>query len=227
MRGFIDHALDAFAGQPNVIQAIDAEYSGPLNFMQFWLDTVAAWEKRTGQKPLIGLNCTKDVQDAILSDPIRGPMISVIDIRFWWPSSPKEFYTPPGGRNIAVREWNKQFTPAPPAFADLVRCIRDYRRRYPDKAVTYTGMSAENLGWAVIFGGGSLPNLPEPLDPRLATSLPHLQPLDLPGAPADQFTLGVPNKEYLIYSPAEPVGLDLSLYHRFQVAKDVVWLTRK
>jgi hypothetical protein len=227
MQGFIEHALDAFAGQPNVIQFIDAEYSGPLAFMQFWLDTVAAWEKRTGQKPLIGLNCTKDVQDAILSDPARAPLISVIDIRFWWPSSSEDFYAPAGGQNAANREWDKQFLPAPPAFADLVRCIRDYRRRYADKAVIYSGKNADNLGWAVIFGGGSLPNLPEPLDPRLAASLPHLKPLDLPGAPSDQFTLGVPNQEYLICCPAEPVGLDLSLYHRFQVAKDVVWLTRK
>ena len=39
---------------------------------QFWLDTIAEWQKETGKKVLVGLSCTKDVQDAILADPTAG-----------------------------------------------------------------------------------------------------------------------------------------------------------
>ena len=48
------------------------EFTGPLAFVQFWLDTIAEWQKETGQRVLVGLSCTKDVQDAILADPVAG-----------------------------------------------------------------------------------------------------------------------------------------------------------
>ena len=92
---FIRQNLDNFANNANVIQFTSAEFTGPLHFMQFWLDTVAAWERdhassrrresaqissppdemrgltSTATKPIIALSCTKDVQDAILAPETR------------------------------------------------------------------------------------------------------------------------------------------------------------
>ncbi|MCB1125329.1 MAG: pectate lyase, partial [Verrucomicrobiae bacterium] len=91
--GYIRQCLDNFAGNDNVIQFTGAEFTGPLHFMEFWLDTISAWERtqlltaRDGNPPavahhdisadscrrlpVIALSATKDVQDAILADPVR------------------------------------------------------------------------------------------------------------------------------------------------------------
>ena len=45
-------------------------WRGPKAFVAFWLDTVAEWRQDTGKTVLVGLSCTKDVQDAILADPL-------------------------------------------------------------------------------------------------------------------------------------------------------------
>ena len=70
--GYIRQCLDNFTNNVNVIQFTSAEFTGPLHFMQFWLDMVSAWEQQHPvQKPIIALSCTKDVQDAILADATR------------------------------------------------------------------------------------------------------------------------------------------------------------
>jgi len=60
-----------------------AEFTGPLHFVRFWLNTISDWEKEKGKKALIGLSTTKDVQDSILADPALSSVIDVIDIRYW------------------------------------------------------------------------------------------------------------------------------------------------
>ena len=45
-RAYIRKCLDNFAAKPaesNVIHLTSAEFTGPLHFVQFWLDTVAEW----------------------------------------------------------------------------------------------------------------------------------------------------------------------------------------
>ena len=64
-RQYIRKCLDNFADCSNVVQLISAEFTGPLHFVQFWLDEIAAWEKETGKHALVALSTTKDVQDAI------------------------------------------------------------------------------------------------------------------------------------------------------------------
>ena len=67
-RQYIRQCLDNFADNSNVVHLISEEFTGPLHFVQFWLDCIAEWEKETGKHPIIALSVTKDVQDAILSD---------------------------------------------------------------------------------------------------------------------------------------------------------------
>ncbi|NIP98405.1 MAG: pectate lyase, partial [Akkermansiaceae bacterium] len=83
-RRYIRKHLDTFADNRNVIHSVGAEFTGPLGFVQFWIDTILEWERETGKDATVCLSCTKDVQDAILADPARCGAISVIDIRYWW-----------------------------------------------------------------------------------------------------------------------------------------------
>src|SRR5262245_37703059 len=53
-RRYIRHCLDVLGTCPNVVFQIGEEFTGPLAFVQFWLDTVAAWQKETGKKVLLG-----------------------------------------------------------------------------------------------------------------------------------------------------------------------------
>src|SRR5688572_14326590 len=75
---YIRKCLSAFKDNSSVIQLVSAEYTGPLHFVQFWLNVIKDWEKETGKKELIGLSTTKDVQDAILADPQREGIVDVI-----------------------------------------------------------------------------------------------------------------------------------------------------
>ena len=49
------------------------------SFVQFWLDVIAEWEQENG-KVLVDLAVNKDVQDAILKDPMRSRIVDIIDI---------------------------------------------------------------------------------------------------------------------------------------------------
>jgi hypothetical protein len=155
-RGLIRKNLDALSGSSNVIHLTAAEFTGPLHFMQFWVDTVAEWEKETGKHPLIGLSATKDVQDAILSDAKRAAVIDVIDIRYWWYQTDGKSYAPPGGQNLAPRQQLRVYKPKGPSAGQVARAVREYREKYPDKAVIYSVEGAERLGQAAFDAGASL-----------------------------------------------------------------------
>ncbi|MAT73324.1 MAG: pectate lyase [Planctomycetaceae bacterium] len=172
-RGYIRQCLDAFADNPNVIQLTSAEYTGPLEFVQFWLDVIAEWQAETGRDPLIALSCTKDVQDAILADARRAAVVDVIDIRYWTYDEHGELYAPAGGVNLAPRQHMRQLQPEASSFASIVRAVRECRTRHPNKAVTYFASDACRSGedgWAVLIGGGSLASVRLPEDVRSAVA---------------------------------------------------------
>ena len=178
-RGYIRQCLDNFADTSNVIQMTSAEYSGPLEFTQFWLDTIIEWEQEHGRDVLVGLSAPKDVQDAILADPERGPHVDVIDIRYWAYTADGGLYAPKGGQNLAPRQHLRQTRQKPGGFAAIVKAVREYRDRYPDKAVIYyadENCPSSRDGWAVLIGGGSLPNVKLPAE--LAKIIPSMQPAD-------------------------------------------------
>ena len=80
----------------------DAEYSGPLEFTQFWLDTIIEWQHEHGRKVLVGLSAPKNVQDAILADPVRSPFVDVIDIRYWAYTAGDGLYAPKEARILRL-----------------------------------------------------------------------------------------------------------------------------
>jgi hypothetical protein len=176
-RQYIRHALEMTAGRTNVIHLIGEEFTGPLPFVQFWVDTVAEWEKEHGHV-LVGMSTTKDVQDAILADPERAKVIDVIDIRYWWYQPDGTAYAPPGGQNLAPRQWMRQLHPKNPTAESAYKAVTEYRTKFPDKAVVYSvEVAPEGSGWAALAAGGSLANTPK-LDPKLAEAIAAVKPGD-------------------------------------------------
>jgi hypothetical protein len=210
-RAYIRKCLDNFADNHNVIHLTGAEYTGPLEFVQFWLDTIREWQAETGKEVLVGLSCTKDLQDAILGDTVRGRQIAIIDLRYWWYAADGSLYGPKGGQSLAPRqhyrlwEGTKKLSPAQTA-----RQIREYRTRFPDKAILCSVDKTD--GWLVLAAGGSLPNLPTGADEELRAALPRMKPFGRAGGSADgQWALAEPGRQYLVYTgPDGNVRLDLS-----------------
>jgi hypothetical protein len=180
---YIRHHLDELGDRANVIHMTSGEYSGPLRFTQFWLDTIAAWQQETGRDVIVGLSCPKDVQDAILGDPARAALVDVIDIRYWWYQEDGQTYAPEGGRNLAPRQHARQLRPKSTSAEAVYRAVREYRQRYPRKAVIFSadGNGAGEGpadGWAVVMAGGSLPASLPGADHALLTALARMTPAD-------------------------------------------------
>ncbi|GAB3325120.1 DUF6298 domain-containing protein [Larkinella ripae] len=210
-RAYIRKCLDSFAGNSGVIQLIGAEFTGPLAFVQFWIDTISAWEKETGKNALVGLSTTKEVQDAILADPKRATGVDLIDIRYWHYQANGTVYAPAGGQNLAPRQHARLLNPKRSSFEQVYRAVREYRRDYPEKALTYSADGFDSMGWAVFMAGGSIPNLPVVTDPQFLADAAKMQPVELPHTPASQWALGNDKSGYILYNDAaNPVSLDLT-----------------
>ncbi len=177
-RNYIRQCLSNFTNCANVIQFTSAEYTGPLHFTELWLDTIADWKKdpsaiRNPQSamPLIALSCTKDVQDAILADSKRSEVVDVIDFRYWWRTDKGEF-APPGGKNLAPRQFERQWRGGRPTDSNLAAMAAEYRAKHPSKPL----ICGFDAGWAWLCAGGSLPGLPKTTDAQLLAAIPRMQP---------------------------------------------------
>ena len=134
-RAYIRQCLANLAGEPNVIHTLTAENSGPLPFMQFWLDVIAEWEKETGHHPLIALSAPKDVQDAILADPVRSAVVDVIDLTYWFRTPDGAEFAPAGGQQLAPRQHARLWKGGRPTASSIADMVREYRAKFPGKAV--------------------------------------------------------------------------------------------
>lgn len=185
-RQYIRRNLEAFRDLPNVIHYISEEYTGPLHFTRFWVETIRDWEQETGQHVLVALAATKDVQDAILADTELAKVIDIIDIRYWhYKSKPdpgtrktwddgKDIYDPLGGVNLAPRQHARQQPVGKVTFRDAYRSVSEYRQRYPEKVVCYYAQNYPEMAWAVLMAGGSGAGV-KIADLRLREQLPLMQ----------------------------------------------------
>lgn len=136
---YIRHTLDVLGDSPNVIFTLGYQFAGPLSFQQFFLDTVAAWEKEHGRRVHVALQTSKAVTDAILADPARAAFVDIIDLRYWQYLPEGKLFAPDGKGKLAFRELRTD------AFGrdavmhstpELVyRQVREYRDRFPEKAI--------------------------------------------------------------------------------------------
>ena len=158
-RKYIRQCLDNFADDANVVQLISAEFTGPLHFVQFWLDVIGEWEKETGKKATVALSATKDVQDAILNDTQRAKLVDIIDIRYWH-YKVDGLYAPEGGKNLAPRQHARKMKVGKVTFDEAYRAVSEYRKKFPEKAVTYYAQNYPDMAWAVFMASGSCPVVP-------------------------------------------------------------------
>jgi hypothetical protein len=140
-RAYILHTLDELGDMPNVIFGIAYQYAGPLEFEQFFQDTVREWEQKHGKKIRIALTTSKQSTDAILADPVRSRQIAVVDMRYWEYRPDGTLFAPKAGINRAFREQiATEFpgytdTPPPTTPEQVYREVREYRDRYPEIAL--------------------------------------------------------------------------------------------
>ena len=208
-KAYIKKCLDNFNQNSGVIQLISAEYTGPLHFVQFWLDTIKEWEKETGKYAIIALSTTKDVQDAILADKERASVVDVIDIRYWHYQADGKTYEPKGGQNLAPRQHARLLKPKASSFEQVYRAVAEYRQKYPEKAVMYSGDGFDANGWAVLMAGGSLPAVPT-LSKEFLNAASSMKLVSLPGLSPNQYALSN-NQSYIIYNASSnEVQLDLA-----------------
>jgi hypothetical protein len=203
---FIRQCLNNFKDNSGVIQLISAEFTGPLHFVQFWTDVIYQWEKENKKREIIGLSTTKDVQDVVLADKKRASVIDIIDIRYWHYQADGTTYEPKGGQNLAPRQHARLLKPKKTSFEQVYKAVSEYRTRFPDKAVMYSGDSFEQFGWAVFMATGSMAVLPKlPLQ-----FLNDASSMKVVEANSDnQWILGNGN-EYIVYSESRnPIKLNL------------------
>lgn len=214
---YIRKGLENFAENTNVIHLTSAEYTGPLHFMQFWLDVIKDWEKETANNALIGLSATKDVQDAILKDPKRSKTVDIIDIRYWHYKEDGSAYAPEGGKHLAPRQHARKMDTGKETAEQVYRAVKEYRQKYPGKAVIYSTHAAGRFGWAVLMAGGSLPAIPEIDLPEFYKALPGMQIADEKGE--GPWRLEKPGERYLFcFREKDGIQLDLSNYKgKFEV----------
>ena len=210
-RQYIRMCLDELKDQKNVVHLISAEYTGPLHFTRFWLETIAEWEAETGLHPMIALSCTRDVQDSILADPVLNKVVDLIDIRYWHYNT-EGLWAPEGGKNMAPRQWMRKMKVGKTGFDEAYKAIREMRDRYPDKAVTFYAQQYPDYGWAILMAGGSLPNIP--INNLTANKLQKQFLQDVcqmtPQEGNDCIVIGQPGKGYLIYPQGEGVNIDVA-----------------
>ena len=177
---YIRQCLNNFKDNNGVIQLIGEEFTGPIHFVKFWLDVIREWKKETGRHPIIGLSVTKDVQDAILDNPAYAAVVDLIDIRYWHYQADGTTYEPKGGQSLAPRQHARLLKPKKTSFEQVYRAVKEYRLKYPGKAVIYSGDSYPEFGIAVFMAGGSLPVLSTETGQELLKAAVKMKPVVSP-----------------------------------------------
>jgi hypothetical protein len=228
-RRYLRHCLDVLKDNRNVVYGIDREYSGPLPFVQFVLDTIAEWERERGRKVFVCLEVPKAVMDAVLDDPKRRAHVTAIDFHHWFYRPDGSLFAIQGGINEAPREQSVGIIPEAdvtklrarvnypgnivnaPEFQRLAqtvrastpalryRALREYRDAFPDLVILRRGDDFPALTAAI---EKSIPPA------QRATTRPAAL---VRNQPTTAWAMAAPGQAYLVYSmEGEPVNLDLA-----------------
>ena len=184
-RDYIRHSLNELGHSPNVVFSLAWQFSGPLVFQEFFLDTIAEWELETEIRVKVALVTSKDITDAILADPVRSKQIAVVDLRYWQTQPDGTLWAPRGDRNRAFREMtSEQFGPEcgdlPPPTSPLLvyRQVRAYRDRFPDMAIVAWHGGAGST--PILMAGGAQALVRDPASG-------HFQGIERDKPPLDDF----------------------------------------
>ena len=78
---------------------------------------------------------------------------------------------------LAPRQHARLLKPKKTSFEQVYRAVKEYREKYPAKAVVYSGDSYPEFGMAVLMAGGSLPVLPDDIDAALLKAVVGMKPV--------------------------------------------------
>ena len=142
-------------------------------------------------------------------------VIDIIDIRYWHYNT-KGLWAAQEGKNMAPRQWIRKYPLGSVGFNEVYKAVREYRDRYPEKAVIYYSPSYNTAGWAVLMAGGSLPNL-RIQNAALAEALPMMAPAE----GNDCLVLGNADKGYLVYARGSHPAVDVAngQYRLYEVSQ--------
>lgn len=189
-RAYIRKCLENFQNNSNVIHLISAEFTGPLHFVEFWIDVIKEWKQETDKNVFVALSTTKDVQDVILKDKNRATEIQFIDIRYWHYQADGSTYAPEGGKHLAPRQHARLLKPKKTSFDQVYRAVSEYRMNFPDKAVIYSGDNHPSMAWAIFMAGGSMAALPKIEDKNFLKAAATMQPKEINGIKVLESELG-------------------------------------
>ena len=160
---YVNKCLDALKDRSNVLHSVAFQDVAPLEFQTFFFDLVRAWEATNGIDLKLAFKSAKNTTDAFMAMPEYAEMIDVLDIRYWHriayaagDISEGELWAPDGGKNRAYREyWRQAFGKKPPPTKPqyLYEQVREYRDRFPDKAIIASENGAGVL--PIVMAGGA------------------------------------------------------------------------
>jgi hypothetical protein len=229
-RLYIRHSLDVLKDNANVVYGIDREFSGPLSFVQFWLDTIAEWEKENNKKVFITLEVPKAEMDTLLNDPVRRPMITAVTFFNWNYRPDGSLFAIEGGINKAPRE---QLQAQPQAGragrggpGGAAPGARGAARGGPRGGPGAGGAAGAELRYRayreyrdafpdliLLSRNDDFPGLSAAIDKTIpAAARAQLRPAPIVHShPESTWAMAAPGKAYLLYSMAgDPIDLDLS-----------------
>lgn len=209
-RKYIRKSLDNFKNNTNIIHHLGWEYTGPLHFVEFWLDVIAEWEKENHKNVLVMLSGTKDMQDAILSDSKRSSLVDVIDILQWHYRVDSTLYAPLGGVGLAARQYARIFNPGKTSFDQIYSAVHEYRSKYSDKAVVYSQRGAPFSNWATFMAGGSLTSIPSIDNMQFFKDAAQMKSYKDDNQNKEEYVLYKKNIGYIFFSENNDIKVELN-----------------
>ncbi|WP_207492943.1 DUF6298 domain-containing protein [Aridibaculum aurantiacum] len=209
-RNYIRKSLDEFKGNTNVIHHLGIEYTGPLHFVQFWLDVISEWEKENNQDVMVMLPGTKDVQDAILADKERSKLVEVIDVLQWHYRKDSSLYAPEGGHSLAARQYARIMNEGETSFGQVYRAVSEIKEAHPAKAVIYSRNRPKYAEWAIFMAGGSLAGLPKIIDKKFYTDATQMKRISAQQVDDVKYVLGKAGVGYIIFNHGRKLEVDLA-----------------
>ena len=207
-RKYIRKSLESVECADNVLHHIGAEYTGPSDFMEFWIRTVMEWEKESGREVKLVLNATKDVTDKILSDPVLEAEVDVIDIRHWYHRTDSLVYAPEGGVSLAPRQYQRIMDTGQTDGGCVWNTVLEYRLKYPQKALLYNATRDKGAAWIAFLAGASLCQIPQAVQAAgFYVNALSMSPLF---GGKDFWVAGKKALGYIAYTQSGAVELDLS-----------------
>jgi PelA/Pel-15E family pectate lyase len=166
--------LDELGKNNNVVHHLGMEYTGPARFVRFWLDIIGEWEKENQTDVKTMLSATKEVTDSILAEPRYAALLDIIEIRQWHYRADGSLYAPAGNVSLTERQYARIMDVGEDNFDAVYRAVKEYRTKYPDKAVVYSHRKTPEKDRASYLAGGSLCAVPaEDLETQPAAAQPE------------------------------------------------------